>query len=98
MLIVVNDQSCQIPVPADIAVCPDCCGSLNALPNEIEKCGSDPDTYQVFTPTLFCQNDVHHGDDMVHHGDDMTDDWFATYDAVADWFGTITVKCPVFPS
>ena len=89
MFIVVDDPSNQIPVPAYIAVCPECCGNLRALVNELEQCERPAGTFKVFTPTLYCQNDD-------THGIEMTDDWFGTYEAVAGWFRTITVKLPFF--
>jgi hypothetical protein len=75
-----------IPVPAEIAVCPDCFAGLIAIPNEIESAIGN--LHKVLVPTIYCR----HSDD---HGTVMTEDWFDTYDAVANWFETIFVDYSV---
>jgi hypothetical protein len=92
--IALDNPSSLVPVPANIAVCPDCFGSLEAMPNEFERCGRTIDTYKVYMPTIYCQNNRQHGDNFT----EADKDWFQTYEAVSDYFDTITVKFkfPIF--
>jgi hypothetical protein len=83
---IVVDLSSLIPVPHEVAVCPDCGANLNALPNEMGSAARGIDLWRVFVPTLYCQTED-------RHGEQMTDEWLDTYDALGEWFETILVKC-----
>ena len=86
MIVVVDDMNSLIAVPREIAICPDCGASLNALPNEMDSVTPGIDLWKVFVPILFCQSGE-------GHGDQMTNEWWDTYAAVGEWFETILIKC-----
>ena len=87
-VIVRSDPSTLIPVPLEIATCPECESPLMCLPEEFELLDSDRCYYGVAFPTLRCRAHDAHGVGAT------TDEWCDTDEAVGEWFTTIVVKLP----
>ena len=84
-IIVVEDPMLRVPVPREVAVCPDCQTNLYALPDQFESLVAGIDLWRVFVPILECQSNDCNGA--------VTDEWLDIYETVADWFETILMKC-----
>src|SRR5262245_7323474 len=77
-------SSSVIPIPTQIAVCPNCGGTLEAVANVREQVVGN--IYKVSVPTIFCTK-------YTKHGDSDSDEWWDIYDTVSQWMDTISVTC-----
>jgi hypothetical protein len=89
LFIFTDDPFDRIPVLMNVAVCPNCFGQLDALPNEIERASRSLNSYIVSIPTLYCRRED-------KHGSEITDDWIRAYETVGEWLETVVVKCPSY--
>src|SRR5262249_31442913 len=69
-MIVVDAPFIRIPVPRNVAVCPNCGGDLYTLPDETESVTAGIDLWKVFSPTVCCQSGQGHGGLRTERWDD----------------------------